>query len=160
MNKLLTIIISTFLIFASTNNAQAVEPKNIHGLMVYEVEGSFESARDDVVDIIKARGMVISYIAHAKNMLDRTADAIGVSTPAYKTGAEIILFCKSDISHKLTQANPHNIGICPYAISVYDIQDAEDKVFFNYRKPPAGIEQSAEIADMLKSIVEEVIENQ
>lgn len=160
MNKLLIIIITTFSIFASINNTQAVEPKNIHGLMVYEVEGAFEFARDDLVRAIKERGMVISYIAHAKDMLDRTAGAVDVSTPAYKTGAEIVLFCKSDISHKLTQANPHYIGLCPYAISIYDIQNAEGKVFFNYRKLPEEIKETAVIEAMLKSIIEEVIENQ
>jgi len=160
MNKLLTIITTSFLIFASINNAQAVEPKNIHGLMIYGVESTFELARDELVSAIESRGMVISYIAHAKTMLDRTADAIEISTPAYKTGAEIVLFCKSDISHKLTQSSPHYIGICPYAISVYDTQKDEGKVFLNYRKPPEGIKESAEIEKMLRSIIEEVIENQ
>jgi uncharacterized protein (DUF302 family) len=160
MNNNFIKIILAFLLSANlANNAHATEPENIHGLMVYEVESAFELARDDLVSAIKARGMVISYIAHAKDMLDRTADAIGVSIPAYKTGAEIVLFCKSDISHRLTQANPHYIGLCPYAISVYDIQDAEGKVFFNYRKLPKDIKESAEIEAMLKSIIEEVIEN-
>lgn len=159
-NNLFKITVGLFLSTYIAFSAYATEPKNIHDLMVYEVESSFEFARDDLVRAIKARGMVISYTAHAKTMLDRTADAVGIKTPAYRTGAEIILFCKSDISHQLTQANPHYIGLCPYAISVYDTQTDKGKVFLSYRKLPEDIKETAEIEALLKSIIEEVIENQ
>ncbi|MDH3342492.1 MAG: DUF302 domain-containing protein [Gammaproteobacteria bacterium] len=157
-NNFIKVILSIFLSINIASNVHATEPKNIHGIMVYEVESSFEFVRDDLVRAIKQRGMVISYIAHAKDMLDRTADAVNTKTPAYRTGAEIVLFCKSDISHKLTQANPHYIALCPYSISIYDIQDDNEKVFLSYRKPPADIKEYVAIENLLREIIEEVIE--
>ncbi|MDH5387739.1 MAG: DUF302 domain-containing protein [Gammaproteobacteria bacterium] len=157
MNKFFVISITAFSILISINSAHAVEPKNIHDLMVYEFEGEFEYARNDLIDAIKSRGMVISYRSHAKTMLDRTADAVGITETAYPTGAEIILFCKTNTSHKLIQANPHYLALCPYAISVYDIQNATGKVFLSYRKPPGGIPEYEDIENLLKDIINEVI---
>ena len=154
MHRVLAFIFTVFTSF----NAQAVEPKTIHDSIVYEFQGDFEYARDDLKEAIKSRGLVISYISHAKTMLDRTAAVTGVTKPAYPNGAEIMLFCKSDTSHKLTQANPHHITLCPYAISVYDIQGATGKVFFSYRKPPTGIQEYEAIEKLLRDIIEEVIE--
>lgn len=152
------VIITSFLFFAASFNAQAIEPKNIHDIMVYEFEGDYETAREDLVSAIKSRGLVISYTSHAKTMLDRTANAVGIKDSVYPTGAQIILFCKANTSHKLVQANPHYVALCPYAISVYDIQGAEGKVFFSYRKPPAGIKEYEAVEDLLKGIINEAIE--
>lgn len=145
-------------LFTGTHGAQAVEPKNIHDIMVYEFESDFETAREDLVQIIKSRGLVISYTSHAKTMLDRTASAVGIKDSMYSTGAQIILFCKASTSHKLVQANPHYIALCPYAISIYDVQGANGKVFLSYRKPPNGVKEYEAIEDLLKSLIEEVIE--
>ena len=159
MNKFIAISIAAFSNFIISYSVQAVEPKNINDVMVYEFEGHFESARDDLEDAITARGLVISYVSHAKAMLDRTADIAGVKKSVYPNGAEIVLFCKSNTSHKLLQKNPHYIALCPYAISVYDIQNNKGKVFFSYRKPPSGIPEYDAIEKLLQSIIEEAIED-
>lgn len=158
MNKRLNINLITFFMLASIGNAIAIEPQLIHESVVYEFEGDFESTSEDLKEVITSRGMVISYVSHAKTMLDRTAEVVGITESAYPSGAEIILFCKADTSHKLVQTNPHHITLCPYAISVYDIQNSKDKVFLSYRKAPEGIAEYVAIENLLKDIIEEVIE--
>ncbi len=159
MLKFFTICTTTFSILLIIYSAHAEDIKNIDNIMVYEFEAEFESARDDLKEAIESRGMVISYISHAKAMLDRTASSVDITQSVYPTGAEIMLFCKVSTSHQLVQANPHYISLCPYAISVYDIQNANGKVFLSYRKALNNTQEYQAIENLLKEIIEEVIED-
>lgn len=134
-------------------------PQRIGQAMVWQVEGNYEDVRADLKDAIESRGMVISYISHAKAMLDRTGKDIGYKDSVYPHGSEIFLFCKADISQKLVRANPHNVVLCPYAIAVYDVKGEPGKVYLSYRVPPADTPAYKPVEKLLRSIIEGIVEN-
>lgn len=127
---------------------------------VFSTEGSFEDAKDDLLEAITSNGLVISYTSHAKTMLDNTAEVSSVKGSVY-SDAEILLFCKADLSHKLVAGNPHNIVLCPYSIAIYVLIDEPERVYLSFPSVQASDEKikalTKPIEDLLISIIEEVI---
>ena len=124
---------------------------------VFSTESDFTNTRDNLVFAIEARGLVISYISHASAMLERTAEAVGVTTPVYQD-AEILLFCKSDLSHALVTANPHNITLCPYGISVYTLTEQPSLSFIAIQKPYTAEPATGPITELLLDIIAEALD--
>jgi hypothetical protein len=135
----------------------AAEYKEIGPAWVFQSDLTFEDAKDNLVFAIEGRGLVISYISHASDMLNRTAEAVGVTEPVYGD-AEIILFCKSDLSHTMVASNPHNIVLCPYSISVYTLPGEEEAAYLSIPAPYQGDPTIAPITELLIEIIEESIE--
>ena len=96
------------------------QPNVIGAAWIYSVTGEYEDVKADLVAAIESRGIVISYVAHAASMLQRTSEAVGAVGKAYDR-ADILLFCKADLTYQLTIKNPHNLVLCPYSVSVYTL---------------------------------------
>lgn len=124
---------------------------------VYSTDSDFNDTRDNLVFAIESRGLVISYVSHASDMLERTAEAVGVTTPVYQD-AEILLFCKADLSHALVAANPHNITLCPYGIAVYSLTDEPGQSFIAIQKPYSEEPALQPITELLVGIIEEALD--
>lgn len=141
----------------SSENKKIKIPEYAH---VFSTESTFEDAKDDLLESIANHGLVISYTSHAKTMLDNTAAVSSVTKTVYEN-AEILLFCKADLSHKLVAGNPHNIVLCPYSIAIYVLNDEPDTVYLSFPKPIAHDEEikalTKPIEDLLINIIEEVI---
>jgi hypothetical protein len=127
------------------------------GAWVYSTTGEYHNVRDDLVDAIESYGMVVSYTAHTAAMLERTAEAVGAIKKVYAF-ADTLLFCKADLTYKLTLANPHNLVLCPYAIAVYSLRDDKDTIYISFRKPDLHVPEYAAVHQLLEDIVLEVIE--
>jgi hypothetical protein len=127
------------------------------GAWVYSTSGEYHNVRDDLVDAIESYGMVVSYTAHTAAMLERTAEAVGAIKKVYAF-ADTLLFCKADLTYKLTLANPHNLVLCPYAIAVYSLRDDKDTIYISFRKPDLHVPEYAAVHQLLEDIVLEVIE--
>ncbi len=123
---------------------------------VFSTQSNFADTKEDLLASITAEGLVLSHTLHAKTMLDNTAKVAGTTTPVYDD-AEILLFCKSDLSHALTGANPHNIVLCPYSIAIYVIHNEPERVYLSFREPDARATQAKAIKALLTRIIEEVI---
>lgn len=140
--------------------ASAAEPTQIiDSVWVYETDSTFHDLRNGVLDAITEQGMRVAFEADSKHMLDRTGRDLGYKDGSvYDTGAEIIEFCKADLSHELSQANPHYISFCPFAIAVYDLKDKPGKAYISFRMPPDNIPQMKPVIDMVKEIVDQGLE--
>ncbi len=136
--------------------AGAAGPEKHGPALVWTAEGPFEDVKDDLVAAIEGRGLVISYVSHASKMLDRTAAAVEGARKVYDQ-AEILLFCKADLSHRLVEANPHNIVLCPYAIAVYTLTDQPNVVHLAMREPYTAEPAHEPIAKLLEEIIEEAV---
>jgi uncharacterized protein (DUF302 family) len=123
---------------------------------IYSTEGSFEDTKDDLLASIEGNGLVVSYTSHAKTMLENTAEVAGVTTPVYDD-AEIVLFCKADLSHALVAENPHNIVLCPYAIAIYVLHSEPGRIYLSFREPEASVVATKPIRELLVKIIEDVI---
>ncbi len=121
------------------------------------VEGEFSEIYAGLKDVIIGKGINIAHTLGASEMLNRTAPAFNIKKNVF-INAETVEFCSANISHKLAAANPHNIILCPFTISVYVLTDDPKNVHLTYRIPVAnkGSEKIvAEIVQLVKEIVAE-----
>ena len=98
---------------------------------------------------IVGQGLVIDYVSHVGEMLNRTGEDVGSDQQIFKA-ADIFLFCSAVVSRAVMEADPMNIAHCPYGIFV--TEDAEG-VSIGYRDYPDGVMQQVE--DLLAGSVDE-----
>lgn len=127
-------------------HANAAEP------VIYSYEGSFDDATFSVEDAIVSKGLVIDYVSHVGDMLNRTGADIGATKEIFKA-ADIFLFCSAVVSRKVMEANPLNLTYCPYSIFVFE---DEDGVKIGHDRYPEG--EMQEVQKLLDGIVRSAIE--
>ncbi|MBN9670275.1 DUF302 domain-containing protein [Roseibium aggregatum] len=129
------------------------------GVTVYEVSGAFEDIRFDLENAIVNRGLVIDYVSHIGNMLDRTGSDVGSEKQIF-IDAQSMLFCSANLSRKAMEADPANIAYCPYTVFVYETPDKPGSVTVGYREltktgPEASKMAIAEVNALLDEIARE-----
>ena len=145
------------LVLAENIDAQ-FKPLKTGGAWVYSVESEFDDVKDSLVDAIESRGMVISYVSHAEAMLARTASTIGGKV--IYSDAEVLLFCKANLAHRLVEANPHNLVLCPYAMSVYALADEPARIYVGIRAPQTKVAEYQAVHDLLVGVIVEALAEQ
>ncbi|KIC49135.1 hypothetical protein [Tateyamaria sp. ANG-S1] len=117
--------------------------------LVTPYDGTFDDATFAVETAIVNRGLVIDYVSHVGDMLNRTGADVGSDTVIF-SDADIFIFCSAVISRQVMEADPMNIVHCPYGIFVAENADG---VMIGHRDYPDGPMQAVE--DLLKDIVAE-----
>lgn len=119
------------------------------GATTYAFDGDFADAVFGVESAIIDRGLVIDYVSHVGEMLNRTGADVGSDKKIFDT-ADVFLFCSAVLSRKVMEADPMNIAHCPYGVFV---TEAEGKVMVGYSNLPAGAMQ--EVQALLDDIARE-----
>lgn len=104
------------------------------GVAVTAFDGSFDDATFAVESAVIGKGLVIDYVSHVGDMLNRTGQDVGSSKEIFKS-ADIFMFCSARVSRQVMEADPMNIAFCPYGIFV--AEDGEG-VKIGYREYPEG----------------------
>ncbi len=120
---------------------------------VYDFDGSFDDATFSVESAIVGKGLVIDYVSHTGEMLNRTGADVGSTKPLFDA-ADIFVFCSAVLSRKMMEINPMNIAHCPYGIFVAERQG---RVMVGYRNYPDGPMQ--EVQALLDEIAREAVED-
>ncbi|WP_227270888.1 DUF302 domain-containing protein [Roseobacter weihaiensis] len=120
--------------------------------VIYPFEGSFEDAAFAVESAIVGRGLVIDYVSHTGEMLNRTAADVG-SDVALFAEADIFLFCSAQLSREVMEIDPMNIAYCPYGVFV---AERDGEVMIGYREYPEG--EMKKVENLLAEIVQEAME--
>ena len=120
-------------------------------LMTYPYEGSFENAAFAVETAIVNQGLVIDYVSHVGDMLNRTREDVGGEKIFDE--ADVYLFCSAVVSRSVMEADPMNLVYCPYSIFVAN-QDGEITV--GHPTYPEG--EMQEVQALLEGIVKEALE--
>jgi uncharacterized protein (DUF302 family) len=120
-------------------------------VVTYEAEGSFEDAAFGLESAITNRGLVIDYVSHVGEMLNRTGADVGSGTRLFEE-ADIYLFCSAVLSRKVMEADPDNIAFCPYGIFVR-APAGGGPVEIGYRRMPGG--EMQEVEALLDTIARE-----
>jgi len=115
----------------------------------YSYDGSFDEATFAVESAIIDRGLVVDYVSHVGEMLNRTGKDVGSDKKIFEA-ADVFLFCSAVTSRKVMEADPMNIAYCPYGIFV---ADQGGKVVVGYRTYPEGPMQ--EVQSLLDEIARE-----
>ena len=100
----------------------------------YDFDGSFDDATFSLESAIVGRGLVIDWVSHSGEMLNRTAADVGSDVVIFDV-ADIFMFCSASLSREVMEADYMNIAFCPYAIFVYE---REGEVVIGYRNMPEG----------------------
>ncbi len=128
-------------------------------LKTYSVQGNYAEVVQDVESGIMDAGLNIDYRGHIATMLERTGKDIGATKKIYK-GAEFLQFCSARLSRDMMEADPANMGVCPYIIFVYETTANPGTVTVGYRRPlgaagEASQKALAKIEALLDGIVKE-----
>ena len=120
------------------------------GARVVMAKGKFADVKDDLVAAIVQRGLVVNYVAHVGDMLERTGRDLGKGKHIYDQ-AEVVEFCSATASRAMMEADPRNLVYCPYTISVYTLPDKPGLVYLAHRKYP-HTKALKPVADLLDGI--------
>lgn len=116
-----------------------------------QLQGNFDEVKEAIVTAIENRGLVINYTSHMADMLKRTGSDLGSGRLIYDR-AEIVEFCSASLSRRMMETDPHNIVLCPFSLSIYQLP-GESRTWVAYRKPMGSAAEP--VADMLRGIVAE-----
>ena len=118
---------------------------------VYPFDGSFDDATFAVESAIIGKGLVIDYVSHTGEMLNRTGADVGSDVVLFDA-ADIFVFCSASLSREVMEANPLNIAHCPYGIYV---ADRDGVVTVGYRNYPHG--EMQKVQALLDEITKDAI---
>ncbi len=129
-------------------------------LRSYTKAKPFDEVKFELTNAIVGKGLAIDNTGAIGRMLDRTGPDVGSTKPIYKN-AEFISFCSARYSRRMMEADPSNIGYCPFVVFIYERADKPGETIVGYRRPPqnAGDEASrkafADIDKLLDDIARE-----
>ena len=121
-------------------------------IMSYETDQSFDDVVFGLESAILDRGLVIDGQNHVGEMLARTREDVGSEKIIFEH-AEVYSFCSAVLSRKMMEADPLNIGFCPYDIVV--AQPVGENVTIGFRNFPEG--PMKEVQSLLDSIARSAI---
>lgn len=108
--------------------------------ITYDFDGNFDDATFAVESAIIDRGLVIDFVSHVGEMLNRTGGDVGSEVEIF-ANADIFLFCSAAVSRRVMEADPMNIVHCPYSIFV---AETDEGVILGHRAYPDGPMQEVE----------------
>lgn len=142
MTRLLTVLLG--LLFALSAAAD-------DGARVVAAKGNFADVKDDLVAAIEKRGLVVNFVAHVGDMLERTGRDLGKTKRVYDH-ADVIEFCSATVSRTMMEADPRNLVYCPYTIAVYTLPGKPGVVYLAHRKYPQAAALKP-VADLVQGII-------
>jgi hypothetical protein len=127
----------------------------------YQKQATFEDVKFELNNAIISRGFAIDFTGNIGNMLERTGPDVGSTKPIYKY-AEFVAFCSAKLSRASMEADPGNIGLCPYVIFIYEAEAKPGEVVVGYRRPvargnDASLQALSQIDVLLDDIVKEAV---
>ena len=121
------------------------------GSTTYPFDGSFDDATFSVETAIVGKGLVIDYVSHTGEMLNRTGADVGSDVEIF-AAADIFLFCSATTSRAVMEIDPMNIAHCPYGIFV---AEKDGEVMIGYRNYPEG--EMQQVQSLLDEIVQDAL---
>ncbi len=103
-------------------------------LKTYTTTTSYEDVVQDMKDAITDAGLKIDFGGKISEMLERTAKDTGATMKVYKN-AEFMQFCSVSLTRKMMEADPANMGVCPYIVFIYETVKMPGTVTVGYRRP-------------------------
>jgi uncharacterized protein (DUF302 family) len=103
-------------------------------LMLYSKKGGYDDVRFDLQNAIISRGLTVDFNGQISKMLERTGADVGSTKSIYKQ-AEYFTFCSAKLSRTTMEADPLNVGFCPYVVFIYETAAAPGTIHVGYRRP-------------------------
>jgi hypothetical protein len=103
-------------------------------LMLYSKKAAYDDVKFELQNAIISRGLTVDFNGKVSTMLDRTGADVGSTRPIYKQ-AEYLTFCSAKLSRATMEADPVNVGFCPYVVFIYETVAAPGTIHVGYRRP-------------------------
>lgn len=132
----------------------AASPAFAQDIISYTTDQAFDDVAFGIESAILDQGLVIDSVSHIGDMLERTRGDVGSDVVLF-TKADAYSFCSAKLSREVMEADPMNIGFCPYDIFVAERADMPGQVIVGYRALPDG--EMQKIADLLDGIIKSAI---
>ncbi len=125
-------------------------------LRTYKTKASYDDVRFELTNAIIDRGLKVQSNGKIAAMLARTGAAAGSSKPVYKQ-AEYFSFCSVKLSRAMMEADPANVGHCPFVLFAYVAVAKPDEVVVGFHTHPttgnaASVKAFAQIDELLDGI--------
>ncbi len=128
------------------------------GYKITSKKGNFDDVVFELSGAIVNKGLVIDYTGHVDSMLSRTSGAVGVKSP-YKN-AKYIQFCSAKLTNEAVNADPANMGICPYVVFAYETVANSGTIHIGYRRPiGAGSGASQRALAKIEKLLNEIVQS-
>ena len=128
-------------------------------LKTYGKKGSYEDVKFELNDAIIRRGLAIDYTGHINKMLERTGADVGSTKKVY-ANAEFFMFCSAKLSRDMIEADPANLGYCPYVIFLYEAADKPGEIVVGYRRPlPKGDAASQKALAAIDALLDGIVKD-
>jgi hypothetical protein len=156
MPRLLSATLFAVLVLVAPHVVRAQE------LRSYTKAAAFDDVKFELSNAIVAKGLVVETTGAIGSMLDRTGADVGSTKPIYKK-AEYMTFCSALYSRRMMEADPANVGYCPYVVFLYVTADKPGETVVGYRRPPqsgndASRKAFADIDKLLDDIVRQAVQ--
>lgn len=130
-------------------------------LVIRSKQAGFDDVKFELQNAIVSRGLTVDFNGNVGAMLERTGADLGSTTRIYKQ-AEYFSFCSAKLSRATMEADPANLGFCPYVVFLYETAAAPGTTHVGYRKhQPRGAQASqaalAEVDKLLDAIVVDAV---
>ena len=96
--------------------------------------GSYEDVKFDLTNAIIERGLVVDFTGNVAGMLERTGADVGSTKKLYRN-AEYFLFCSAKLSREMMEADPANMGLCPFIVFIYEREDKPGEIVVGFHEP-------------------------
>jgi uncharacterized protein (DUF302 family) len=106
-----------------------------HPVVTHSKRGAkFADVLENLRLAIEGQGLVIDHESFVGRMLERTGKDVGSARKLY-ADAQAFVFCSAALSRKTMEADPANVSLCPYSITVYATAQQPGTVHVSYRRP-------------------------
>jgi uncharacterized protein (DUF302 family) len=138
--------------------AQWVGPARSEDIRTYAVKAKFDDVKFELDGAILARGLSTHSSGNVAMMLDRTGADVGSTKPIY-IAAEFVTFCSAKLSRMAMEADPTNITLCPFGISIYQSIEAPDQVTVAYRRLSGAKPESAAAFAAINALIDGIAQD-
>lgn len=123
------------------------------------VKRAYADVRIDIQNAIINQGLKIDFNGRLGDMLKRTASDVGAKGDLY-VDAEYFTFCSSKLSRAMMDADPVNLGLCPYTMFVYQRAGTKDEVTIGYKgMPMRGDEASRKTLTDINALLDKILDD-
>jgi hypothetical protein len=139
--------------------AVCARPALAQELKTYGKKGSYEDVKFELNDAIIRRGLAIDYTGQINQMLERTGADVGSTKHVY-ANAEFFMFCSAKLSRAMIEADPANLGYCPYVIFLYETADKPGDIVIGYRRAlPRGDTASQKALAAIDALLDGIVKD-
>jgi uncharacterized protein (DUF302 family) len=144
-----------FCLLAGVAMAEEITPQVDGSVTTYPSQADFAATRENLKNAVTNQGLLISGEMHLGEMLQRTGPDLGFEQVFAQV--ESIQFCSALMAHRMIQANPSNLGTCPFSVLIYARSESPDKVYLAFRVPQLAGDESGELAQAIRGMLDTIV---